>query len=103
MSKLKNLLQEFVGVEGVKAAVVISSDGFVIEGETNGTGMDNDAVGAVVSVGIGSSAVMAIELQVVDIAQTIFDCAKGVVVVTFVAANACLALVSDGSANVGNL
>src|SRR5579863_8375341 len=77
MSKLKNLLTEFVGVEGVKAAVVISSDGFVIEGETNGTGMDNDAVGAVVSVGIGSSAVMANELQVGDIAQTTFECAKG--------------------------
>ena len=103
MSKLKNLLTDFVGVEGVKAAVVISRDGFVIEGETNGTGLDNDAVGAVVSVGIGSSSVMANELQVGEIAQTMFECAKGVVVVTCLGANALLALVSDASANVGNL
>jgi predicted regulator of Ras-like GTPase activity (Roadblock/LC7/MglB family) len=103
MSELKNLLTDFVRVEGVNAAVVISRDGFVIEGETNGTALDNDAVGAVVSVGIGSSAVMANELQVGEIAQTMFECAKGVVVVTFLGANALLALVSDATANVGNL
>lgn len=103
MSKLKDLLTDFVHVEGVSAAVVISRDGFVIEGETNGSELDREAVGAVVSVGIGSSAVMANELQVGEIAQTMFECAKGIVVVTFLGANALLALVSDASANIGNL
>jgi predicted regulator of Ras-like GTPase activity (Roadblock/LC7/MglB family) len=103
MSELKKLLSDFVRVEGVNAAVVISRDGFVIEGETNGSGLDNEAVGAVVSVGIGSSEVMANELQVGELAQTMFECAKGVVVVTFLGANALLALVSDASANIGNL
>lgn len=103
MSELKNLLVDFIHVEGVQAAVVISRDGFVIEGESNGMQLDHEAVGAVVSVGIGSSAVMANELHVGEIAQTMFECAKGTVVVAFLGANALLALVSDATANIGNL
>lgn len=103
MSQLKSLLSDFVKVEGVSAAVVISRDGFVIEGETNGSDLDREAVGAVVSVGIGSSAVMANELHVGEIVQTMFECAKGIVVVTFLGADALLALVSDASANLGSL
>jgi predicted regulator of Ras-like GTPase activity (Roadblock/LC7/MglB family) len=103
MSQLRDLLTDFVRVEGVNAAVVISRDGFVIEGETNGCDLDHEAVGAVVSIGIGSSAVMANELHVGEIAQTMFECAKGIVVVTFLGANALLALISDASANIGNL
>jgi predicted regulator of Ras-like GTPase activity (Roadblock/LC7/MglB family) len=103
MSKLKELLVDFAQVEGVNAAVVISRDGFVIEGETNGTWFDNETLGAVISVGIGSSAMIANELQVGEIGQTIFECAKGIVVVVFLGANALLTLVSDASINIGNL
>jgi predicted regulator of Ras-like GTPase activity (Roadblock/LC7/MglB family) len=103
MSELKTLLNDFLHVEGVNAAVVISRDGFVIQGETNGTGLDYEAVGAVVSMGIGSTSVIANELQVGDVMQTMFECAKGIVVVTFLGANALLALISDSSVNVGNL
>jgi uncharacterized protein len=103
MSKLKSLLNDFLHVDGINAAVVVSRDGFVIEGETNGSGLDNEAVGAVVSMGIGSTSVIANELQVGDVTQTMLECARGIVVVTSLGTNALLALVSDASVNVGNL
>ena len=55
MATLKEELNELVKVEGVGAAVVVSSDGFVIESASSGGALDTDAVGAVVSAGIGAS------------------------------------------------
>ena len=52
---LKQMLTELVKVEGITTAVVVSRDGFVIDGASNGNSLDLEAVGAVVSAGIGSN------------------------------------------------
>jgi predicted regulator of Ras-like GTPase activity (Roadblock/LC7/MglB family) len=103
MSELRAQLNDFLKLDGISAAVVISRDGFVIEGESANGNLDKEAVGAVVSVGMGSLAVMANELQVGDLSQTMFESAKGTVVITSVGDSALLALVSDSSANLGNI
>lgn len=103
MSELRTQLNDFLKLDGIHAAVIVSRDGFVIEGESANGNLDKDAVGAVVSMGMGSLAVMANELQVGDLSQTMFESAKGTVVITSIGDNALLAVVSDSSANLGNI
>ncbi len=103
MSELRTQLNDFLKMDGINAAVIVSRDGFVIEGDSSNGDLDKDAVGAVVSMGMGSLAVMASELHVGSLSQTMFESAKGTVVITSIGENALLAVVSDSSANLGNL
>ena len=50
---LKPLLEEFLRVEGVSAAVVVGRDGFVIESAVSGK-VDIEALGAMASTGLGA-------------------------------------------------
>ena len=58
---LKQILGEFLKVEGVSAAVVVGRDGFVIESAISGK-IDIDALGAMASTGMGTSEAMGNEL-----------------------------------------
>ena len=40
MPSLKDTLSDLIKVEGINTAVVVGRDGFVIDGVTNGAGMD---------------------------------------------------------------
>ena len=54
---LRQILEEFLQGEGVTAAVVVGRDGFVIESAVSGN-LDIDAIGAMVSTGLGSAEAM---------------------------------------------
>jgi len=103
MATLKEELNELVKVEGVGAAVVVSSDGFVIESASSGGALDTDAVGAVVSAGIGASEVMGNELHVGAIQQSMVEYEKGIIVTVLLGNAATLAIVADLKANLGNV
>jgi predicted regulator of Ras-like GTPase activity (Roadblock/LC7/MglB family) len=61
MEILKQILMEFLRLDGVTAAVVIGRDGFVIEDAVSGE-IDTDALGAMASTGMGTSEAMGAEL-----------------------------------------
>ena len=103
MASLKELLGDLAKVEGIKTAVVVSRDGFVIEGATANGVIDNEAVGAVISSGIGSSEVMGNELAVGQMSQMMVEYKKGIIVVSFLGDAAVLATVADLNANLGNI
>ena len=103
MTKLKDLLGDLGKVEGISAAVVVSRDGFVIEGVTHNGKLDSEAVGAVISAGIGSSQVMGSELNVGQLTQMMIEFKDGVIVVSFLGDAAVLATVADLTANLGNV
>jgi predicted regulator of Ras-like GTPase activity (Roadblock/LC7/MglB family) len=103
MSQLKDMLADLARVDGITAAVVVSRDGFVIEGVTSGGEMDTEAVGAVISAGIGASEVMGTELGVGELSQAMIEFKKGIIVVTFLGDSATLAIVADLKANLGNV
>ena len=103
MANVKELLGDLAKVEGVSAAVVVSRDGFVIEGHTQNGKFDSEAVGAVISAGIGSSQVMGNELNVGQVSQMMIEYKGGMILVNFLGENALLATVSDLSANLGNV
>ncbi len=103
MPNLKQQLKDLTQVDGISAAVVVGRDGFVIEGITKGHELDIEAVGAVVSTGIGSAEIMGRELEVGTMNQGMVEYSNGVIVMTFLGPQAVLAVVADLDANLGNV
>lgn len=103
MADLKELLNDLVAVQGIEAVVIVGRDGFVIDGVTRSGTLDTDAVGAVISTGIGSSEVMGRELSVGDMTQAMFEYKDGMIVLALLGYDAILAVVADLNANLGNV
>jgi uncharacterized protein len=103
MPKLRDVLKELVNVEGIITAVVVGRDGFVIDGVSSTGKLQVEAVGAVISTGIGSSEVMGRELNVGELTQSIVEYAEGIVLVNLVGKDAVLAIVADLKTNLGNV
>jgi len=103
LAALKQVLMELVRVEGIATAVVVSRDGFVIDGASNGNSLDLEAVGAVVSAGIGSNIAMGKELHVGAIQQSMAEYEKGFIVATLLGEAGALAVVADLKANLGHV
>lgn len=100
----KALLEELVAIEGIHTAVVVGRDGFVIENASSrGAGQEAEAIGAVISAGIGSGAVMGAELKLGEMSQSMFEYEGGVIIMCLASAEAILAVVADLKANLGNV
>src|SRR5262245_31020889 len=100
---LKQLLTDLVKVDGITTAVLVSRDGFVIDGASNGNSLDLEVVGAVVSAGIGSNIAIGKELHVGDIRQSMTEYEKGFIVATVLGEAGALAVVADLKANLGHV
>lgn len=102
MDRLKEILNELREVQGVSAAVVIGWDGFAIDFAA-AEDMDIDAVGAVISTGIGSGQVMGTELGVGEMTQAMYEYANGIILMSGIGDRAILAVIADPEGNVGNI
>ncbi|MFO0584372.1 MAG: roadblock/LC7 domain-containing protein [Anaeromyxobacter sp.] len=100
MTNLKTMLNELVKTEGVNTAVIVGRDGFVIDGVSARSKLDTEAVGAIISTGIGSAEVMGGELKVGTMTQSMFEYNDGIIVLSL-AGEAILAVVADPTANLG--
>jgi len=103
MATLKDMLQEMISIEGIRTAVLVGRDGFVIEGTSRDGRLNTEDVGAVISTGIGSSEVIGRELKVGVLLQGMFEYSAGVIVMVLVGTDAVLALVADLNTNLGNI
>jgi uncharacterized protein len=103
MGTVKQVLEGLLAIPGVGTAVVVSRDGFVIEGNSSSGSLDMEAVGAVVSAGVGASEVIGSELGVGGLAHSIVEYDKGIIVASPVGSAATLAVVADLKANLGNV
>ena len=101
MTTTNESLQELVKINGVKTAVVVGRDGFVIDGVSIGSHLDTESVGAVISAGIGSSEVMGRELSVGIMNQGMMEYSGGMIMMSLIGAEAILAVVADTEANLG--
>ncbi len=100
---LKEQLANLAKVEGVNSVVVVSRDGFVIEGISSKETIDTEAVGAIMSAGIGSSETMGYELNVGQITQVMNEYKFGVIIASFLDETTFLVIVADLKANLGNI
>lgn len=103
MPDLKSTLNEFMTVPGIKAALVVGRDGFVIEAVISAAGVDADAVAAVISSGIGSSEVIGRELEIGKLEQAMYEYKEGMLITSLLGLDAILAIVADGRSNLGNI
>jgi uncharacterized protein len=103
MSTLKNLLDELTKIEGLNAAVVVSRDGFVVEGSMRGGTVDMETMAAVISAGVGSSEVMARQLAVGELQLSMIECAQGMIVTVTLGEDAIMAVTADLEAKIGNI
>lgn len=99
---LKPLLEEFLKIEGVSAAVVVGRDGFVIESAVSGK-VDIEALGAMASTGLGTSEAMGSTLGKGELSQMLVECEKGPVLLSPLSADELIALVADTTANIGRI
>ena len=99
---LKQILEEFLQGEGVTAAVVVGRDGFVIESAISGK-MDMDAIGAMVSTGLGSAEAMGRELKKGEIIQTLVEMDQGPIILSPLTAGEMIAIVANTTANSGHI
>ncbi|MBD3287185.1 dynein regulation protein LC7 [candidate division KSB1 bacterium] len=95
------LLNTLLDLEGVDAVTVVGRDGFVIENASN-TDLDLDAVGAIVSTGFGASEVMAEEMNIGKITQTMVECDLGKIIMAD-CDEAILAVITDSAAVIGKI
>ena len=99
---LKQILGEFLNVEGVSAAVVIARDGFVIESAVSGT-IDIDALGAMASTSMGTSEAMGKELGKGELSQVLVELDNGPVIMSSLSKGEIIAIVANNSTNVGRI
>jgi predicted regulator of Ras-like GTPase activity (Roadblock/LC7/MglB family) len=99
---LKQILGEFLNLDGVSAAVVVGRDGFVIESAMSGK-MDIDALGAMASTGIGTSEAMGRELGKGDLTQMLVELDKGPIIVSPLSKDELIAIVAENSSNLGRI
>jgi len=97
----KKILSTLLSLQGVTAASVIGRDGFIIESESN-TDVDLDALGAIVSTGFGASEVMAAELNLGKIQQTMVECDSGKIIMAD-CGDTILAVTTDKEAIIGSV
>ena len=99
---LKPLLEEFLKLEGVSAAVVMGRDGFVIESAVSGK-VDIEALGAMASTGLGTSEAMGITLGKGELSQMLVELEKGPIILSPLSADELIAIVADTTANIGRI
>lgn len=103
MPGLKQQLNDFLKVEGIKSAVIVGRDGFVIEGVTSDGNLEVEAVGAILSTGLGTSEVMGRELNVGKLSQSMVEYDNGVLVMGKLGTDALLCIVCEQGSNLGNV
>ncbi len=99
---LKQILGEFLNVEGVSAAVVIGRDGFVIESAVSGK-VDIDALGAMASTSMGTSEAMGKELGKGELTQVLVELDNGPVIMSSLSKDEIIVIVASNAANVGRI
>jgi uncharacterized protein len=99
---LKHLLEEFLRLESVSAAVVIGRDGFVIESAVSGK-VDVEALGAMASTGLGTSEAMGMSLEKGDLCQMLVELQQGPILLSPLSSEEMIAIVADSSSNIGRI
>ncbi|ADN37460.1 Roadblock/LC7 family protein [Methanolacinia petrolearia DSM 11571] len=99
---LKQILSEFLKLDGVSAAVVAGRDGFVIESAVSGD-VDIDALGAMASTGLGTSEAMGRELGKNEMNQIIIELDEGPILISPLSEDELIAIVAQKDVNVGRI
>jgi predicted regulator of Ras-like GTPase activity (Roadblock/LC7/MglB family) len=99
---LKQILSEFLKLDGVSAAVVVGRDGFVIESVEAGE-IDTEALGAMASTGMGTSEAMGAELGKGEMNQMLVELEQGPILLSPLSDDELIAIVGEKGVNIGRI
>jgi predicted regulator of Ras-like GTPase activity (Roadblock/LC7/MglB family) len=99
---LKQILSEFLKLDGVSAAVVVGRDGFVIESVEAGE-IDTEALGAMASTGMGTSEAMGAELGKGEMQQMLVELDLGPILLSPLSDDELIAIVGEKNVNIGRI
>ncbi len=102
MPKMSEVLQKLVEVPGINVAVCVGRDGFVIDAASSGK-EDTEAIGAMVSTGMGSAESVGRELGLKEMDQAMMEYKGGIVIMSALGTDALLIIVADKDANLGGI
>lgn len=98
---LKEILSDFLRLDGVTAVAVVGRDGFVIENASS-IKVDMEGLGAVVATAIGTSEALGSEFNMGDLSQYLVEFDKGKVLIA-AAGDDILAVMTDATAVIGSV
>ena len=99
---LEDVLDEFMTIRGVSAAVIVGKDGIVIESAA-ASPMNVDAIGSMVSTCLGSSEVIGGTLSLGELHDMTVELDKGPVFLAPITTNEIIAVVADTVGTVGHV
>lgn len=104
MPEINDLLNTLLSVDGIQAAALIGSDGFVINQQCKNPEIDMETVGAIVIGGLQSSESIGSELKVGKVEQNMVEYNNGILLSkTSPDGTTILTVVADQSALLGNI
>ncbi len=106
MSSIQETLQSFIKVRGVRAALIVGSDGLVLESAmaSDSLPLDIEAVGAVAASGLVPAAEIGLQTGNGSLTQAIYEYSDAVIVIEALGDDdAVLVIVTDIIANLGLL
>lgn len=73
---LKNILEDFLKVDGVRSCIVVGRDGFIIESQSSGN-IDTEGLGVMVATAIGTTEVLGQESDIGSLNQYMAEYKSG--------------------------
>ncbi len=102
-SPLQTIVAEFTRIQGVRGAIIVSKDGFVIEASTpGGLEIDLDALAAMITTVYGAADRMGSELKLGDMDMVILEYANSYVLLEDLG-EAVFTVISDRTAYLGRI
>jgi hypothetical protein len=102
VDKLKEILKDFVAIDGIIAAIVATEDGFLVEGEVE-TKLDTETISAAISSLNGALQLVGEEMGQGNLESALVEFETGSISIAPVGKEAILALVADKSATIGRV
>ena len=95
MADIREQLDDMVRVDGIKAAVILGRDGFVIDAATADEAMDAETLGAVISASLGATEMMGTELGLGNLNRGMVEFRDYVLLVNQLGEEAVLAVMAE--------
>ena len=95
MTDIREQLDDMVRVDGIKAAVIVGRDGFVIDAATEGSSLDAETLGAVISASLSATEMMGTELGLGNLNRGMVEFRDYVLLVNQLGQEAVLAVMAE--------
>jgi predicted regulator of Ras-like GTPase activity (Roadblock/LC7/MglB family) len=103
MVDLKQMLNRFIAIPGVRQAILVGRDGLLIEGMTRDGKEDMEAVGAITTTGFGTAEALGQEIARGSVVGLLLEYENCLVSVDPLGDFALLVTLSDNASNIGRV